>query len=75
MSLTLDTFQLRITFVLTAGFIQITGSPVTDPKFIGDGVGIAMRKEDKQLLVDFNKALITIKENGTYDKIYAQWFK
>lgn len=55
--------------------IQITGTPVTDPKFIGDGVGIALRKEDQQLLMDFNKALITIKENGTYDRIYAQWFK
>ncbi|MBU0970841.1 MAG: transporter substrate-binding domain-containing protein [Proteobacteria bacterium] len=55
--------------------IQLIGAPVTDSKYIGDGVGIALRKEDKQLLADFNKALATIKENGTYDKIYARWFK
>ena len=51
------------------------GDPVTDRKYIGDGVGIAIRKEDKELLAAFNKALAEIKTNGTYDKIYSKWFK
>ena len=55
--------------------LAIAGSPVTDKKYIGQGIGIAIRKEDKDLLEQFNKALATIKANGTYDKIYAKWFR
>ncbi|WDP90004.1 MAG: transporter substrate-binding domain-containing protein [Desulfobacter sp.] len=51
------------------------GTPVTDRKYIGEGVGIAIRKEDRALLESFNKALAEIKANGTYDKIYTKWFK
>ncbi|BCL61484.1 amino acid ABC transporter [Desulfomarina profundi] len=54
--------------------LAIVGSPVKDKKYIGDGVGIAVRKQDKELLENFNKALDTIKSNGTYDKIYNKWF-
>jgi len=55
--------------------IKEMGQPVTDRTYIGDGVGIAIRKEDKALLSAFNKALAEIKANGTYDRIYAKWFK
>ncbi len=55
--------------------IKQMGTPVTDRTYIGDGVGIAIRKEDTALLNSFNKALVTIKADGTYDKIYAKWFK
>ncbi|PHR26652.1 MAG: nickel transporter [Desulfotalea sp.] len=54
--------------------LEIVGSPVIDSKYIGDGVGIAVRKQDTELLKSFNKALDTIKSNGTYDKIYDKWF-
>jgi ABC-type amino acid transport substrate-binding protein len=55
--------------------LAIVGSPVKDKKYIGKGVGIAVRKEDKELLKSFNKAIDTIKSNGTYDKIYSKWFE
>lgn len=55
--------------------LAIVGDPVTDKKYIGDGIGIAIRKADKDLLDRCNKALATIKSNGTYDKIYDKWFK
>lgn len=36
---------------------------------------IAIRKEDTQLLEDINKALNTLKENGTYDALLNKYFK
>jgi arginine/ornithine transport system substrate-binding protein len=42
---------------------------------LGDGIGVAMRKRDKALAEKFNKALNTVKENGTYDSIMKKYFK
>ncbi len=36
--------------------------------------GIAVKKGNKQLQADINKALAELKKNGEYDKIYKQWF-
>ena len=40
----------------------------------GEGAGIALRKEDTELLARFNKALAEIRADGTYDKITAKYF-
>jgi polar amino acid transport system substrate-binding protein len=47
---------------------------VTDPKFFGDGAGIAIRKADKELREKLNVALATITADGTYDAINAKYF-
>jgi len=47
---------------------------ISDTIQLGDGVGVAMRKRDKALAEKFNKALKTVKENGTYDKIMKKYF-
>lgn len=44
-----------------------------DP-FTSEYYGVAFKKADKALLKDWNKALATLKSNGTYDKIYEKWF-
>lgn len=36
---------------------------------------IALRKEDSKLVAQLNKALKTIKQNGTYDEIYKKYFE
>ena len=36
--------------------------------------GIAVKKGNKQLLDDINKALAELKKNGEYEKIYKTWF-
>lgn len=41
---------------------------------LGDGVGVAFRKRDKALAERFNKALKTLKDNGTYDEIMKKYF-
>lgn len=55
-------------FTQASDFIK---SPV---KYFGEGVGIAFRKRDKELAEKFNKALRTLKENGTYDEIMQHYF-
>lgn len=37
-------------------------------------IGIAVRQDDDQLLKELNKALKTIVENGSYEKISNKWF-
>ncbi|WP_319412514.1 ABC transporter substrate-binding protein [uncultured Cohaesibacter sp.] len=53
---------------------KIAGEPITDPEFVGDGVGIALRKEDTDLLDRLNKALAEIRADGTYKKINDKYF-
>ncbi len=50
------------------------GSLITDRTYVGDGVGMALRKEDKELLQRLNKALANIIQDGTYQKINDEYF-
>ncbi|WP_423822705.1 transporter substrate-binding domain-containing protein [Salinisphaera sp. SPP-AMP-43] len=51
------------------------GPALTQPKsYFGTGFGIALRKNEKDLAAKFNKALKTLKNNGTYAKIYKKYF-
>ncbi|MDO6706863.1 ABC transporter substrate-binding protein [Photobacterium sp. 1_MG-2023] len=54
---------------------QFVGEAVTDKAYIGEGTALALRKTDQQLADKFNKAIKTIRENGTYDRIASQYFK
>ena len=47
---------------------------VKDPVILGYGTGAAMRKQDKQLMTDFNAALKAIHAQGTYKKIADKYF-
>lgn len=50
------------------------GEKFADPKYFGDGTGIAVRKADTELLANLNKALAAILANGTYKQINDQYF-
>lgn len=52
----------------------LTGPKYTDPKYFGDGIGIAVRKGDTKLLNALNKAIKEIQADGTYQKINAKYF-
>lgn len=56
------------------GKFEFTGPALNDPKYFGEGAGIAFRKKDKDLVSKFNKALATIIADGRYDKIRAKYF-
>ena len=50
------------------------GGDQNDPECHGEGVGIAVRKQDNELRQEFNRAIKAIRENGTYQKINAKYF-
>ncbi|MDQ0318121.1 polar amino acid transport system substrate-binding protein [Pararhizobium capsulatum DSM 1112] len=53
---------------------ELTGDPITDKKFVGDGVGIAVRQDDNDLREKLNKALADIRADGTYKTINDKYF-
>ena len=54
---------------------EYIGPDFTDPKWFGDGAGIAVRKGDGDLAAAFTKAIAAIRANGTYQKINGKYFK
>ena len=53
--------------------LTFVGEKVTNPKYFGNGLGIAINKGNKDLVDELNKGLATIKANGEYQKIYDKW--
>ena len=71
----------RVTFVVADLATAIewlkgkTGFALIGDKIeLNDHFGIGLRKDDSELQGKFNTALKTIKENGTYRKIYDKYF-
>ncbi|MGD8389134.1 MAG: ABC transporter substrate-binding protein [Desulfobacteraceae bacterium] len=68
--------------VLLGGFLEtdagadyeFVGPGFTDEKWFGEGIGIALRKEDDTLREMFNKAIKALREKGIYQKINAKYF-
>lgn len=68
--------------VLLGGFIEkeegkdfeFTGPERTDLKWFGEGIGIAVRKGETELLDMLNKAILDIRANGKYQEINAKYF-
>ncbi|MDG2949777.1 lysine/arginine/ornithine ABC transporter substrate-binding protein [Exercitatus varius] len=53
--------------------LTFVGDKVTNKKYFGNGLGIAVNKSDKELATDLNKGLAAVKANGEYQKIYDKW--
>lgn len=53
---------------------QFFGPNFTDPKWFGDGAGIAIRKGEGDLVKAFNAAIAKIRADGTYARINAKYF-
>jgi len=53
---------------------EFVGPKLTDPKWFGYGAGIAIRKQDKDLAEQLNKAIAAIRADGTYKKIQDKYF-
>lgn len=50
------------------------GPKLNDPKWFGEGAGIAIRKKDQDLAEQFNAAIKEIRANGTYKTIQDKYF-
>jgi lysine-arginine-ornithine-binding protein len=55
------------------GFAFI-GPDYSEPKWHGEGVGIAIRKGEDELREAFNAAIKQIREDGTYEEIQSKYF-
>jgi lysine/arginine/ornithine transport system substrate-binding protein len=51
-----------------------TQPEVYDADIFGRGAGIGLRQEDQALRLQFNQALKTIRQDGTYDKLAKKYF-
>ena len=81
----LDLAAGRIDVALAAAvaftdYAEKSGKPVVlvGPTFaggaFGNGVGVGIRKEDAQLLKDFNKAIDTARKQGKISELAIKWF-
>ena len=50
------------------------GPDFNDARWFGDGIGIAIRKEDQELRWKLNRALDEIRADGTYQKLSMEYF-
>ncbi|PPS58291.1 hypothetical protein CRX72_13140 [Pantoea sp. BRM17] len=46
----------------------------TDAGYFGNGLGIAVRKGNSDLLNEFNTALAALKADGSWQQINQKWF-
>ena len=53
---------------------KMVGMMENDPKYFGDGAGIAVRKGEDELREKFNAAIAAIRENGKYKEINDKYF-
>ena len=53
---------------------EFVGPGYSEPKYFGDGAGIAIRKQNSDLVQLFNKAIKTIRSNGVYKSINDKYF-
>jgi arginine/ornithine transport system substrate-binding protein len=53
---------------------EFIGPDLADPKWFGDGAGIAIRKGETELAKMFNDAIDKIRSDGTYKKIQDKYF-
>ncbi len=53
---------------------QFIGPIYNDPEWFGSGAGIAIHKQNQDLVEMFNEAIAGIRANGTYKKIQDKYF-
>ncbi|MEQ5842211.1 ABC transporter substrate-binding protein [Paraburkholderia acidicola] len=71
-----DAVQADIGFLKTprgAGF-EFVGKDLDDPKTLGTGAGVGLRKEDTDLKAKMDKAIADMIKDGTYKKLEQKYF-
>ena len=65
---------LMLDFLKANADYEFQGPQLADPKWFGEGIGIAVRKDDTELAGKLNAAIKAIRDNGTYNTIAAKYF-
>jgi polar amino acid transport system substrate-binding protein len=58
----------------STGCCELKGGPFIDPRYFGDGVGVAVRKGDQELKRLINLAIKRVRESGQYEEISKRYF-
>jgi polar amino acid transport system substrate-binding protein len=53
---------------------EFKGGPFAEPKYFGDGVGFAIKREDVELKNLINTALMRMRESGRYEELLLRYF-
>ena len=71
-----DAVQAEIGFLKTprGASFDFAGKDIDDPKTLGNGAGIGLRKEDTDLKTQIDGAIAGMRKDGTYDKIAKKYF-
>lgn len=56
------------------GCCEFRGGPYLDAKYFGEGVGIAVKKGNRQLVDVLNYALEQVHESGRYEELFLRYF-
>ncbi len=60
--------------VTSEGCCEFRGGPYLDTKFFGEGVGIAVKKGNRQLAEILNYALEQVHATGRYEELFLRYF-
>jgi len=69
-----DATALQFGFLDKQEGYEFVGPGFTDPKWFGEGAGIATRPGDRALVERFDKAIEAIRANGVYEQIQSKYF-
>jgi polar amino acid transport system substrate-binding protein len=53
---------------------EFKGGPFGEPKYFGDGVAVAVNRDDQQLKLLINSALRRLRENGRFEELMLRYF-
>ena len=54
---------------------ELRGGPFLEPRYFGEGIAIAVSKNDPQLKVQINGALRRVRSSGRFDELVLQYFR
>ena len=60
--------------VTSEGCCEFRGGPYLDAKFFGEGVGIAVKKDNRQLAEILNYGLEQVHASGRYEELFLRYF-
>jgi len=53
---------------------EFRGGPFLEPKYFGDGIGVAVRRDDAQLKGMIDSALRRLRQSGRYEELLLRYF-
>ncbi|MCB1547453.1 MAG: transporter substrate-binding domain-containing protein [Hyphomicrobiaceae bacterium] len=59
---------------MSKGCCEFRGGPFAEPRFFGDGIGIAIRRNDGELKSMINAALRQVRESGRAEELFLRYF-